>query len=213
MKLKIDTDKLHLPGPGAAALWEPRLSSRRAERLAGVRELRSLGLPGAEIRCIFRQLAIVAGVREVTRQWPTVDQDRQALQAAAELSQALATVLEGASSRAQAEIAAAACRLRDESLPQGLCVGLRLLAAALQQRIGLMPKQSRRRAPIEIVRVVAEVCGRRLGKVTTWEEGPFRRACVAAFSIAGLPTSPDKAIAAYAAEVDDSQMKSDSLGP
>ena len=197
MKIKVDTSKLALVGPGASGGWESAPAVRRREKLDAVREMRALGLVQIELRRLMRRLANAASARTITDNWPTVGEDRAVLLAAADLSQALAEILLGASPRGQAELAMAALEaVRDTDFPDRASRELRAFAGALHARVAKMPKQSRPHSFTEIIRALIEIAGHRLGSPTTWPESKFRRACVAAFVLAGTPGSPDRAIRA-----------------
>jgi hypothetical protein len=203
VKVTLDTDKLRLPGAGAG--WEGVAdpSRQRAGAIEALRELASLGLTGSEVRRLLRRIAVESTANAIVQRWPTVGEDRAVLRAAADLAQALALVLAGASPKAQAEMATAAhLALRDPTYSDRAARDLLHFSVGLRQRIANMPTQGRRKSPVSIVRAVHEVAGSRLGSVTHWPEAPFRRACVAALTLAGRPGFPDNAIKALAAELD-----------
>lgn len=197
MKIRIDTTKLALPGDGAGAEWGWQSKVPRAVKLAAVRELIEIGLCPHDVRRLVRRLGDEKTAMGIVLNWPTVTQDKASLKAVVELARGLGVVLADASPRAQAQIATAALTaLGDATFPHTLPSELARFAAALQGRIDKMPKQSRREAPKRLVNAVVVIAGQKLGKITTWPESPFRRACVAAFQLAGVSTSPDNAIKA-----------------
>jgi hypothetical protein len=64
-----------------------------------------------------------------------------------------------------------------------------------------------------IVRALHTVVGDRLGTITRSPEARFSRACVAAFTLAGKTSSPDKAIQAYADSLNDSPPETRTIRP
>jgi hypothetical protein len=158
-----------------------------------------------EIRRLLRALTHAAMTMDLRGGWPTLVEDHAVLCAAADLAQGLAEIFQGASPRAQSEFATAAKRaLGDPAYPDEAQTCLTLFAAALRARTSEKPPQARRQPAVEIVRAVSTVAGHRLGAVS-WSDGtPFRRACVAAFALAGRHASPDRAIQHYRKTLNDS---------
>jgi len=200
LKIKLDTDALKLPGPGAAAGWGtplPRHAAAREGRLGAVHELRNAGLSLRQVKALLRTLEHEHSTRAITTKWPTVGEDRKVLQAVADLAECLAIVLRGASPNAQAQIETAAhVVLRDWSYPRRARAELAVFARGLRARLDKMPAQSRNRSPVGIVRALLLVAGQTLPEPTTEQSSRFYTACRAAFTLAGVTTSPDRAIRA-----------------
>lgn len=192
---------LELPGP-QAAYWTaaeapPLPTTDEAEAIA---ELKAVGLTVTMIDSLRAMLKVGAGGNRVAADWPTNSQDQAVLATVAALSEGLAGLLSRASPRADAELcAAAAGALRDVLAPGRLAGELRLFGVAVQQRADQM-EQSRQHARADIVAAVVHVAGHVLPKPTKSHESRFHRACVAAFRLSGLPSSPDKAIDAFKRE-------------
>lgn len=202
MKIKINTSRLQQEHESAA--WVTPAKVARAERLEAVCELRALGLTSFEVRRLFRRLADEVTAAAIVATWPTVTEDKATLRAAADLAQGLAEVLGRASPRASTELATAGLQgLGNCMFPDSAAQDLAKFAAAVRLRIESMPDQTRREAPRRFVRAVRQVAGHKLGAETTYQEAPFRRACVAAFALAGVWTSPDAAIRAVVSELND----------
>lgn len=212
MKVKIDTGKPQQEQESAA--WVTPAKVDRAEKLQAVRELRALGLASFDVRRLLRRLAEEVTAAAIVATWPTVTEDKATLRAAAELAQGLAEVLGRASPRASAELATAGLQgLGNCMFPDSAAEDLSKFAAAVRLRIESMPDQTRREAPKRFVRAVRQVAGHKLGAETTYPEGAFRRACVAAFALAGVWTSPDAAIRAVVRELNDRSAKRDANPP
>ena len=200
MKIKIDTGKLALPGPNAADWVVPEkvTSERRAkDRQLALEQLAALGLAQAEIDNLLSRIDDDNASHKVIAGWPTVGADKAALLAAADLAQALATVLDGLSPRAHAEALTASLKaFGNVDARIVLSRSARLLAAAMHLRIENLPTQSRNRPRTQLARMVYALGPDVLGQPTTGPESPFYRACQQVFILAGQHSSPDNAIKA-----------------
>ena len=200
MKIKIDTGKLALPGPNAADWVVPEkvTSERRAkDRQLALEQLAALGLAQAEIDNLLSRIDDNNASHKIITGWPTVGADTVALQAAADLAQALATVLDGLSPRAHAEAATASLMaLGDVHAATSMSKAARVLSAALHLRIKGLPAQSRRKPMTQLARMVYGLGPDVLGQPTTWQESRFYIACQQVFILAGHSSSPDNAIKA-----------------
>lgn len=193
-KLSIDLGKLHLPGPPRAD-WVVDPTVRSDAEAQAIRDLRDAGLSDEVIGALRRRLALEYSVHRHEATKPTVGEDRRVLEAAADLTDALALILRNASTTAKAEITAALWKAsrryrRDEAHD------LQVFADELRQRAEQMPQQTRNRPNIGIVWALDEVAGSILPAPTT-QHGRYLQACRAAFVLAGRPSSPDRAIRAY----------------
>lgn len=190
--------KAKFPGPGAAAGWAAARKPRggRDDRLAAVRELRKLGIPWRDIRRLIRRLREADAARTIIAAWPSATEDRLALVEVQRAAGRLATIIDGLSPRARAELSTALLGAgRDVNAHGHVAEGARGIEFAMMAWLTQHPPgQDRREAPVHLVRAVAETIGVRLGPPSRAPNSRFRRAAVAAFVLAGCPGSPDRAI-------------------
>jgi len=199
MHVKIDTDKLNLPGiRGGFVEPLPAHPLRRGDRLAAVRALRDAGLSALQVRRLLRDLTIWHNVRMDDDAEPSLGEDREVLRAVVDLARCLATVLDGASARAEATLLTAALKgFRDQRFHNQLMLQLQTFASAVQAQIDSLPVQARRQSRLDIVGALVAVAGTSLPQPTTDTGSRFYVACQAAFTLSGLTTSPDRAIRAF----------------
>lgn len=201
MKLLIDIDKLHLPGPGSASAWKAPPGTRAADTDSARGALLELGFSAQEVDQLHRMAAGTQLALKIVDGWPTEGEDRKVIEALAAVVDALGLISQGLSPRAHAEIAAVSLqRFGDPNRISNLARELsqsRTLGHYLRSRAAALPAQTRRKPPTQLVRELATIAAGRLGTPTKWPESPFYKACVAMFTLAGRPTAPDRAIDRY----------------
>jgi hypothetical protein len=201
VKVSIDTDRLSLPGPVAAG--RSAQPQREDLRTAALDELAALGLTPGELEALEETINQMRAASDIYAAWPTAVEDHAVVHAVATLAEGLATVVLGASPRARVALdTCALVGLRDANHLERAVQDLLALAGTIRARHAEKPAQVRRRPPTHLVRALAAIAGHRLGPVTHAENSPFRLAAEAAFALAGLFGSPERAIREYRRELD-----------
>lgn len=198
-RVVVNLAELGVTRPVAAADWVLPATVRAEEAQAACATLGELRVDALLIEQLRERLALEMAALRMMDSWPRVAADRKVLEAASTLAAALALVLTNASPRAHAEIATAALiELGDANAAAALAEQLAALSNGLSVRAAKLPPQSRRAAPVQLVHATVQVLGEALmGKPSTREDSSFRRVCEAAFTLAGYPFSPDRAIRSY----------------
>lgn len=212
MKVSINTDKLHLPGPGSPSAWEtPPPGARAADTEVARSTLRELGFSEVEVDQLHKMAIGTQVALKVTEGWPTEGEDRKVIKALAAVIDALGLISQGLSPRAHAEVASVSLqRFGDPNRISSLASELsqsRTLGHYLRSRAATLPVQTRRKPPTQLVRELAAVAAGRLGAPTKGSESPFFKACVAMFALAGRSAAPDRAIERYQKGLGDSSKK------
>lgn len=220
MKIKVDIGKLHLPGPGAYVTEvPPDPKGPSDDQVIGAAErLVELGLTKEQVGALMRRTAEESAAQILRSSWPTVAQDREVLEAAADLALALGAILSNASPRAKLEFFQAGEKFVGAGgFSDAASQQLLLFSAGLRQRIEGMPKQTYRQAHTGVVRALAEIAGDRLGAITTYADSKFYIACQCAFVLAGysngMNSNPDRAIKSYLEQLGEGQKKRDTNRP
>lgn len=129
---------------------------------------------------------------------PMLADERLVLQRACELATALATILEQAPLRASAELDLVFHKhLGGYQQKAAMQQRLSVLADSLEQRLGDMPTQDRRKSPVLFVTQIAEVLNAAGIKTSVTENSRFFKICAIVFESIGIYQSPAAPIRAF----------------
>ena len=183
-----------------AALVEPlpfmRRDAPRDVRVrcaSALRTLRHRGLPNRMIRDLVRALTLERARDVVVDGWPAVSADRTAIARTRDACKELAVAVSRLSPKAEAEVATAALLAFGKViLSSEIARAMTVLAIACEQRLEVLPAQTRRTSYPNVIAAIVRVVAPLELRISPRNGTKFHDVCAAAFALGDITARPSK---------------------